>query len=150
MIIEYEEDNGSYKVIDRKMDFQRKLGKELTLKLTVYKKTSTGRATAHEIKRITKDFIKDCDVLENEQVPHDTQKTTTNTLISIFVVVILFVIIVVIVYFTVKWRRVEEVEIEDFNPEYGCDYGEAEIKDRNDYYFSEEDHYNIQTETSTN
>ena len=26
----------------------------------------------------------------------------------------------------------------DYNPDYGVDYGEAEIRDQNDYYFDED------------
>ena len=99
---------------------------------------------------MTVDSLDVCTVDDNstenaEKVDSDQEKIEQDEkvkrwLLGVIVFVAVLILGTVLVFYVCKRRKSETNDQEsiDINPDYGYDYGEAEIRDVNDYYFADD------------
>ena len=149
--LEYQMRNGNFKLAAKNVNIDLELKRGLKIRIATFKRFAEKRIPKEESIILTKDFLFPCPIYNNQtHILESGDKSGLLFIVASIVGIILLIIIVISVAFVLKKRIRNQHDTgigEDVNPDYGYDYGEAEIKDVNDYYFMEEEEEETTNET---
>ena len=133
--VTYDTSDRQTRTINLDKNFEMTLEKSLKLNVASYIPISGGNRESREtVLVLTSSFLSECTLQE-------AKGESIESIIGGICATVLVLFIILSVFFLIrrKWKK-EEAEIihEDRNPDYNYDYGQATVKDVNEYYDTEE------------